>query len=69
MSMIYGLPTGVNAKMPYQPAIDEILYVEGKHTPYHHLHAQECGGCDRPNEEFHQREVCPHPSRLHRCAG
>lgn len=32
MSMIYGLPTGVNAKMPYQPAIDEILYVEGKHT-------------------------------------
>ena len=30
--MIHGLPTGVSAKMPYQPAIDEILYVEGKHT-------------------------------------
>lgn len=30
--MIHGFPTGVSAKMPYQPAIDEILYVEGKHT-------------------------------------
>ena len=24
MSMIHGFPTGVSAKMPYQPAIDEI---------------------------------------------
>lgn len=27
-----GFPTGVNAKMPYQPSVDEILYVEGRHT-------------------------------------
>ena len=24
MSMIHGFPTGISAKMPYQPAIDEI---------------------------------------------
>ena len=24
MSMNYGFPTGISAKMPYQPAIDEI---------------------------------------------
>ena len=30
--MTHGFPTGVSAKMPYQPAIDEILYVEGRHT-------------------------------------
>ena len=27
-----GFPTGVNTKMPYQPSVDEILYVEGRHT-------------------------------------
>lgn len=32
MSITYGFPTGVSAKLPYQPAIDEILYVEGRHT-------------------------------------
>ena len=32
MSMIHGFPTGVSAKMPYQPSIDEILFVEGRHT-------------------------------------
>lgn len=32
MSMNYGIPTGVSAKLPYQPYIDEIIYVEGKHT-------------------------------------
>ena len=30
--MIYGFPTGVSAKMPYRPSIDEILFVEGRHT-------------------------------------
>lgn len=30
--MNYGMPTGVNAKLPYQPYIDEIIYVEGEHT-------------------------------------
>ena len=32
MSMMYGFPTGVSAKLPYQPSIDEILYVQGRHT-------------------------------------
>lgn len=32
MSTFYGIPTGVSAKLPYQPSIDEIYYVEGKHT-------------------------------------
>lgn len=30
--MSYGIPTGVSAKLPYQPYIDEIIYVEGRHT-------------------------------------
>ena len=32
MSVIFGIPKGVSAGLPYQPFIDEILYVEGKHT-------------------------------------
>ena len=31
MILNYGIPIGVS-KLPYQPAIDEILYVEGNHT-------------------------------------
>ena len=30
--MTYGLPTEVSAKMPYQPSIDEVWYVDEKHT-------------------------------------
>lgn len=30
--MNYGIPTGVSTKLPYQPCIDEIIYVEGRHT-------------------------------------
>lgn len=32
MSTNYGTPARVNSNIPYQPYIDEILYVEGKHT-------------------------------------
>ena len=32
MRINFGTPVGVSAKMPHHPHIDEILYVEGKHT-------------------------------------
>ena len=28
----YGAPVGVNDKLPYNPSIDDIFYVEGRHT-------------------------------------
>ena len=32
MRLDYGVPIGVNAELPYEPQLDEILYVDGKHT-------------------------------------
>lgn len=32
MSKLSGIPTDVSGKLPHKPSIDEIVYVEGKHT-------------------------------------